>query len=274
MPTVEKINPTFNDVTPYHGLFLFNEEIGDDGAGEEMPSPLTWNTASPVGDVDWSAFTVAVDAAGINRSNRAGCALVSPNYCVYATHANGDETGYTWMTPAGVEVTRTFSATNNLGNDLTLAKLSAVINNIDPMPIVVNSATLAGRYGLAIEMDRHLNRFQIPASLDNGDESCQVTRTEASDGLESGDSGKPFVILINGVAALVVTAFTSASPGGPPFTATGPNASHYITAINAILAGDGESLTLWDVIITGHRIGPIMSTSSSPASVSLAILGA
>jgi hypothetical protein len=274
---VVKANPTFADVADFQDQTLINEAVGDAGAGEEMPNPSTWETDSPVGDVDWSAFTLAVDAATINRSNRAGATLISPNYVVLAAHAPGDNTGHTWMTSAGAEVTRTLGSTPDVDywelgpNDLAIAKLSAPINNITPMPMILDCSKVAGLDGLAIEMDRRLNAFTIPESLDNTDEDCVISHSRASDGLESGDSGKPFVIIVDDTAVMVITAVYSASPGGPPFTASGPNASHFIDEIFAITAEDGESPTVWDIQIGNSSSGitfsagvPVMFSPSSP----------
>jgi hypothetical protein len=268
---VIKPSPVFADASDFQDLTLINEAVGDAGAGEEMPAPSTWETDSPVGDIDWSAFTLAVDAAAINRSNRAGATLISPNYVVLAAHAPGDNTGHTWMTPAGAEVTRTLGSTPDVDywelgtGDLAVAKLSAAINNITPMPMILDSSKVAGRDALCIEMDRHLNVFTIPETLDNTDEDCTVSHSRASDGLESGDSGKPCVIIIDDTPVMVITAMYSASPGGPPFTGTGPNASHFIDEIFGITAEDGESPTVWDLQLSSG--GRASSNATSLASV-------
>ena len=174
------------------------------------------------------------------------------------------------MTPAGAEVTRTLGSTPDVDywelgtGDLALAKLSAPINNITPMPMILDSSKVAGLDGLAIEMDRHLNVFTIPTTLDNTDEDCTVSHSRASDGLESGDSGKPCVIIIDDTPVMVITAMYSASPSGPPFTGTGPNASHFIDEIFAITAEDGESPTVWDLQLSSG--GRASSNATSLAS--------
>lgn len=282
---VAKVNPTFADAADFQNQRLINEAVGDAGAGEEMPDPSTWETDSPVGDADWSAFTLAVDAAGINRSNRAGATLISPNYVVLAAHAPGDGTGHTWMTPAGVEVTRTLGTTPDVDywelgtGDLAIAKLSAPINNITPMPMILDCSKVAGRDALCIEMDRHLNVFTVPETLDNTDEDCTVSHSRASDGLESGDSGKPCVIIIDGTPVMVITAMYTASPGGPPFTGTGPNASYFIDEIFAITAEDGESPTVWDLrsgddgAVSGNPgSSPTGQVTSSPTNMPISLL--
>jgi hypothetical protein len=70
---------------------------------------------------------------------------------------------------------------------------------------------------------------------------------------------------------MVITAMYTASPGGPPFTGTGPNASHFIDEIFAITAEDGESPTVWDIQIGNSSSGitfsagvPVMFSPSSP----------
>ena len=285
LTVVVKANPIFADAADFQDQTLINEAVGDAGAGEEMPAPSTWETDSPVGDVDWSAFTLAVDAAGINRSNRAGATLISPNYVVLAAHAPGDNTGHTWMTPAGAEVTRTLGSTPDVDywelgtGDLAVAKLSSPINNITPMPLILDCSKVAGRDALCIEMDRHLNVFTIPTTLDNTDEDCTVSHSRASDGLESGDSGKPCVIIIDDTPVMVITAMYTASPGGQPFTGTGPNASHFIDEIFAITSEDGESPTVWDLrsgddgAVSGNPgSSPMGQVTSSPTNMPISLL--
>lgn len=267
---VVKNNPVFADVAEFDQETIFNEAIGDDGTGEEMPAPTTWNTDSPVGDIDWSAFTLAVDANAINRSNRAGATLISPNYCVIAQHAPGDNTGHTWMTPAGAEVTRTLGETLDVdywefsGSDLALCKLSAPINNITPMPMILDSSKLAGRGCLVLEMDRHLNAYVIPSDLDNSDASVSVYQDPGTDYIESGDSGKPVTIIIDDTAVMVMTAMFASSIDGSRYIGLGPNASHFIDEIFAITAEDGESPTVWDLQLSSG--GRASSNATSLAS--------
>jgi hypothetical protein len=162
---VVKANPTFADVADFQDQTLINEAVGDDGTGEEMPAPTTWETDSPVGDVDWSAFTLAVDANAINRSNRAGATLISPNYASWPQHAPGDNTGHTWMTPAGAEVTRTLGETLDVdywefsGSDLALCQ--AISPDQQHHADAHDSRQFQGRRSrlLGLEMDRHLNAY-------------------------------------------------------------------------------------------------------------------
>ena len=270
LTVVVKANPTFADVADFQDQTLINEAVGDAGAGEEMPAPSTWETDSPVGDIDWSAFTLAVDAATINRSNRAGATLISPNYVVLAAHAPGDNTGHTWMTPAGAEVTRTLGETLDVdywefsGSDLAVAKLSAPINNITPMPMILDSSKVAGRGCLVLEMDRHLNAYVIPEDLDNTDASVNVYQDPGTDYIESGDSGKPVTIIIDDTAVMVMTAMFASSIDGSRYIGLGPNASHFIDEIFAITAEDGESPTVWDLQLSSG--GRASSNATSLAS--------
>ena len=281
---VVKANPTFADVADFDQETLFNEAIGDNGAGEEMPSPTTWNTDSPVGDIDWSAFTLAVDAAGINRSNRAGATLISPNYVVLAQHAPGDNTGHTWMRPDGTEITRTLGETIDVdywefsGSDLAIAKLSAPINDITPMPMLLDSSKIAGLGCLVLEMDRHLNAYVVPSDLDNSDASVNVYQDPGTDYIESGDSGKPVTIIIDDTAVMVMTAMFASSIDGSRYIGLGPNASYFIDEMFAITSEDGESPTVWDIRIGSASSGTSFSAgipvTFSPSSPPLAVLGA
>jgi hypothetical protein len=255
MPTIQ-VNGAFGDLTNLDGLFIILDPPSDSpgaGGGEVMPGPpVEWNTASPVGDVDWSFFTVAADGAAQIRYSGRGATLVSPNYAVCAHHARGSG-GFHFLQPDGVEITRTSTMTEgvdywNIADDLGLIKLSSPITTIDPIPIFLDCSVAAGKPCVAIEMDRHLNRMVVSSTLDNSDSTTNISRTSGTaDALEGGDSGKPVVCLVNGSPVLVMTAILN----GGASSGSGPNPSFYIADMQAILDADDEELTLWDVTLVG-----------------------
>jgi hypothetical protein len=270
MPTIQ-VNGAFVDLTNLDGLFIILDPPSDSpgaGGGEVMPGPpVEWNTASPVGDVDWSFFTVAADGGAQIRYSGRGATLVSPSYAVCAHHARGSG-GFHFLQPDGVEISRTSTMTQdvdywNIADDLGLIKLSSPITTIDPIPIFLDCSVAAGKPCVAIEMDRHLNRMVVSSALDNSDSTTNISRTSgAADALEGGDSGKPVVCLVNGSPVLVMTALTS----GGSNSGSGENPSFYIADMQAILDADDEELTLWDVTVTGLTARSVaLPTAISPS---------
>lgn len=275
MPTIA-VSGTFSNLSGFDGQFIILDPPSDSpgaGGGEVMPGPpVEWNPASPAGDVDWSFFTVAVDGSdGVNpqvRFSGRGATLVSPSFAVCAHHARGSGLGYYWTPHAGgAEVKRTCTLTDgvdywNVDDDVGLIKLNAPITSVAPIPILANSAAAAGQPCVAIEMDRHLNRMAVTASIANSQVSTSTFRA-SGDAIEGGDSGKPVVCLIDGDPVLIITAIES----GSATSAFGPNASHFISEINVILAASGEELTLWSTgadYATGSRSSFSGSLRSSP----------
>lgn len=253
-----------------------------------MPGPpVAWNESSPVRDYRWDYFTVAVDGSdGVNpqvRYSGRGATLISPSYAVCAHHARGSGLGFYWVPYAGgSEVKRTSTLTNgvdywliDINFDLGLIKLNSPITTIDPIPVLVDSSHAAGQPCVAIEMDRHLNRMVVSPTTSNtlGDVSINRPGDAPADAIEGGDSGKPVVSFIDGEPVLIV----SAMEFGGSSSASGPNPSRFIDEINAILAGSGEELTLWDVTASsngGTAMSPQFSPAFSPSSVPLAYIGA
>lgn len=225
---------SFANLAPLDGLFLFNETTSDT-AGQPVPASLTWNPAVPY---DFSAFAVAADVGGIPRCVDSGGTIVSPTCALSAFHAGG--TKFYWRQSNGTEINRTLTATDKLGDtDICICRWTTPITTITPMPILLNPERAAGRQALAVEADRHLNLVTLASDLSVSNPFCEWTPTSA-DLLETGDSGKPVVVGVNGALAMACSGV-----GGP---LGGPNPSHFISEINAILAADGEALTLWRLV--------------------------
>lgn len=221
----------FDNLAPYDGLFLFNETTSD-VAGQPVPASLTWNPAIPY---DFSAFAVAADVGGVPRVVDSGGTIVSPTCALSAFHAGG--TKFYWRQSNGTEINRTLTATDKLGDtDICVCRWVTPITTITPMPVLLNPQRIAGRQALAVEADRHLNLVSLASDLNAANQFCVWTLT-SGDAIETGDSGKPVVVAINGALAMACSGI-SGNLGGP-------NPSHYIADINAILAADGEALTVW-----------------------------
>jgi hypothetical protein len=160
--TATETQRSLDDLDRYDGLFIFTEEdISDDpmgGGGEQMPNPPHWQTTPPVGNVDWSFFTSAVDgflgAPQIRFSGR-GASLVSPSYAIVSFHATGGP-GFYWLPrETGVEISRTCSKTLgvdywHIAEDLAVIKLSSPIPSsvISPVPILEDPVLARGSSGI------------------------------------------------------------------------------------------------------------------------------
>lgn len=269
----------FDDLSELDGLFVILDPPSDSvgsGGGEVMPGPpVEWNPASPVRDYDWSFFTVAADGGAQVRYSGRGATLIAPSFAVCAHHARGSGTFYWVPYAGGAEVSRTSTMTEgvdywNIEGDLGLIKLNAPVTTVAPIPILADSAKASGRNALAIEMDRHLNLLLL-GSFSNASAAVAWSFTSA-DQIEGGDSGKPVFVIVNGTPVLVVSAILD--------TNGGPNASHYIDEIQAILDASGEELTLWNIVggvggvAQSSATSPSLSTAFSPTSMPLVLLGA
>lgn len=285
MPTIQ-ITGAFESLDGLDGQFIILDTPGDSegsgSGGAAMPGPpAVWNSAPPASNYDWSFFTVAVDGAGQVRYSGRGATLISPSYAVCAHHARGSGAGFHFLQPDGVEISRTSTMTDGVDywrvedpGDLGLIKFNAPITTIAPIPVLLDCSVASNMACVAIELDRHLNRMFVRPGLTNANSNWTVSRYDAGDAIEGGDSGKPAVCVVYGTPVLIITAFESASSVGDVRNGHGPSASGWISDLNAILAADDEELTLWDVTPNSQRIGPPMSASHSPASPTLAILGA
>lgn len=243
--------PTFESLTALDGVRIVNEPMSDVVNQGQTPSPLTWETDPPAGNYDWSFFSIATDFVPTPRNPSGGATLVSPHWAVVAAHVTGTK-GY-WLQPDGTEISRTWASTVNIGGDLTLVRFATPITTITPVSVLADCSIAAGKPCVAVEHDRHLNVLTVHPTLTNVNGSASVTRPAAGgDGLESGDSGKPALVRINGRWLLIVTGFTSAVSGNESLGGSGPNASAYIAEINAQLAADGERL---DVLAWGRNDG-------------------
>jgi hypothetical protein len=110
----------------------------------------------------------------------------------------------------------------------------------------------------------------VASTLDNSDTSATINRTGTPDGIEGGDSGKPAVCMINGSPVLVITAILT----GDSSSASGPNASHYIDGMQAILDADAEELTLLSLVRASNDVpsfSPLIPSAFSPTTTHLAM---
>lgn len=255
MPTV-RVPATFNSLTAYDAVSLFNESISDT-PGEAVPASLTWKGTFPY---SLAAFSAAADVGGNPRIVDSGCTILSPHYGVGAFHIAG--TKFYWLQDNGTEINRTVESSTRIGaTDVVIYRWDTPITTIDPLPVLLHCGLIGGRQCLALEADRHLNLRRMNNASSSSpanvclDTDTQLTcyRTAAQDDIESGDSGKPAIIVVNGLPALTITAFSSATTVSTFDYGIGPNPTFYISAINAILAGDAEALTVLDLIPAGQR---------------------
>lgn len=280
MPTIQ-LTASPSNLIQYDRLFLFNEAI-DDASIETVPFPLTYNASVP----DWlrmnffccaSAFDGVTDRVTQSFPSCGGT-LISPSYVFMANHCKPTRL---WFKQAdGTEVMRDRIAFVNIEGDLAVAKLSSPITTIDPAAILLDSSKAAGCNAIAAEADRSLVVYEAESSLNNTASGVTYYRYNAGDtpevAFETYDSGHPFVIYFDQTPAVVMTGlFGAGSIGSGPgtdYTGSGPNASHYIDEINAILADESEELTLLDVTLVGPGgRTPAFSPLSSPLNIPLAL---
>lgn len=281
----EYIHAGFNSVSDLDGEFIIldppSDTTGAGSGGTAMPGPpVEWNPTGPASNYDWSFFTVAVNGSGQTRYCGRGATLISPSYAVCAHHARGSGTGYYFLQPDGTEISRSSTLTDDVDywlvedpGDLGLVKFNSPITTIAPIPILADCSVASGKPCVAIEMDRHLNVMAVNPGIANEYSNWTVSRHDGADALEGGDSGKPAVCIVNGSPVLIITAFESASQTGDTQTGAGPNASAWISEISAILAADGEELTLLNLWFSapGDSIASAIHTPTSPP---LVLLGA
>ncbi len=255
------------------GEFLFNETISDTTA-EEVDDPLTFNTGSPANDYDFSCFTVAVTTPGLTRSNYSGGTLISPTYMVVATHSPGNGDGFYFKRKdTGVEEFRTRVDAVTIDGDLAIIKLNAPITTIQPAVVLADISNISGKLALGMEPNRHLRLCVLgwgastggATPIDNTYEEIYSGRNTVLNGdpPNNNESGKPVFVPVAGRMALAVTAITGGIDATDWKFLFGPNISHYITEINAYLAGSSESLTVVEFAPIRDGGGVQASVSSS-----------
>lgn len=269
----------FKNLSSWDAQFLHPEAVTvSDTVREAMPSPLTWNVGFAA---YWAAFSVANDnyPAGVGpltaRSNWNGATLITRRHVVVADHSppsDGAGAGTIWwLQTDGTEIHRERATLTNIGDDLSVITLDSPITTITPMAICADSSQLAGQYCALVEVNRHVNLMRLPSGHSNTTDYSTPIRYGVTqpDEVESGDSGKPGITVFADQAILSLTALYGASSGGSAgayySSGNGPNPSHYLAALTALVEADGESLTLVTLAITSNFTSAALSAGCSAA---------
>lgn len=222
----------FDDLSAYDGLAVLNEACSDT-PGQSMPLSVSWKT-NPVDTrtmfESWSVAGVSFASANI-RLVDGGALLLSPRWAVVASHVPGTGLGYHWLDSSNNRITATASLFKNVADDLTVIRLNSAVTAIAPATIAVDASSAVGHQVVTLEADRTARLSTITAHT-NSHLSWDDT------GLESGDSGKPWVLLWDG-EPVHLSLTTGASFGN--------DVAAFRHAINDWMRSDGESLTTVDI---------------------------
>lgn len=221
--------------------------------------------------------------AGINLScispynnatqERSGGILISPSYVAHCQHVTmGVGAVMNFVSDSGVVVQRTVAAQTSVAplknTDLVMCRLNSALptgaGNFSPAKVMPsNYQTYLPELNQAFSAQYAVQRVFPVAWLDQqdraqvwdvekifpqigGNDVYVVQEKQSRSALRSGfyvggiagDSGNPCIVIINGE---VVALETHTSAG------TGPHIGYYATEINAILASQGESLSVVDL---------------------------
>lgn len=247
---VEILEGDWDDFATEDGVDIFNETIGD-LTGDLIPFPLTFNVALNARfRAPW--FSVASEFSGVTgreTNAKAGCGatLISPTHVLMVQHCRPSAVYF--KQADGTEIYRTIEWYDWINNDLSVGRLDAEVTTIDPVPVLVLGTAAVGKYGAMLEAGRFLSRVQVTGNSEYFDATPSV--------VEVGDSGHP-VFLCYGDQPILVGIMSGVGTDD-----IGHSATANIDRINAVLAVQGESLTLVSPQLGAVR-GPSHRTSLSP----------
>jgi hypothetical protein len=240
----------WDDFATEDGVDVFNETIGD-LTGDLIPFPLTFNVALNARfRAPW--FSVASEFGGVvgrTTDAKAGCGatLISPTHVLMVHHCR--PSGVYFKQADGTEVYRTIEFYDWVNSDLSVGRLDSPITTIDPVAILDVATPLHRKYAAMLEAGRFLSRVQV-TEVDN---FFDATPSVA----EVGDSGHP-VFACYGDRPILVGLMSGVGTAD-----VGHSATYNIDRINAVLALEGESLTLVHITPESTNLGAAATSGHS-----------